>query len=248
LADVVQRRGHLDDPDLVLEHAQLLGDQAGDVGHALQIGAGAGVAELDRPRQPRERLALAFLDLVHARQQPLLQRQRALLDVLGLLAQRQQVTATRAQLARAHRLDQEIDHSGLQRGLADRFVADHGDQDDRNVAVHRQPAETAGELQAVDAGHAVIEQQQVGLMALAPGQRRLGLAEIVHLQLGRNVLDDVAQHRPCGRLVIDDNDVHSSGIRREAAPCGCRPASILCCVAPGQPPKVPARPWRPAFT
>jgi hypothetical protein len=145
---------------------------------------------------------------VHAGEQTLLQRQRALLHAFGLLAQRQQVAAARAQLARAHRLDEEVDHAGLERRLAHGLVADHGDEDDRDVPVERHAAEPARELQAVHSGHAVIEQQQVRLVLLAPFQGGLGLAEIVRVQLGRNVLHDVAQHRARRALIVDDDDIH----------------------------------------
>ncbi len=180
LAHVVQRGGHLDGANFVLGQAQLLGDQPGHVRHALEVGAGAAVTVLDCPGQARQGLALALLHLVHARQQALLQRHGALLDVLALLAQLQQVAAAGPQLARAHRLDQEIDHPGFQRGLADRLVADHGDQDDRDVPVQGQAPEATGELQAVHPGHAVVEQQQVGAVDLAPGQGHGGITEIVN--------------------------------------------------------------------
>ncbi len=210
LAHVVQRRGQLDRADLVFRQAQFVGNQRGHVRHALQIGAGAAVAVLDGAGQARQGLALALLDLVHARQQALLQRQGPLLDVLRLLAQLQQVAAARAQFARTDRLDQEIDDARFQRGLADRLVADHGDQDDGNVAVQRQAAETAGELQPVHARHAVVQQQQVGAVAFAPVQRDLGIPEVVHAQLRGDVLDYMAQHRARRSLVIDDDDVQSA--------------------------------------
>jgi hypothetical protein len=72
----MQRRGHLDQAHVVFGQAQLLGDQPGDARHAFEIGTGAGITELDRARQARQGLAFAFLDLVHAGQQALLQRQR----------------------------------------------------------------------------------------------------------------------------------------------------------------------------
>ena len=203
----MQRRGHLDGPHLILGQAELLGDQSRHVGHALQVGAGAAVAVFDGAGQARQRFALALLHLVHAGQQALLQRQGALLDVLRLLAQLKQIAAAGTQLARTHRLDQEVDDARFQRGLTDGFVADHGDQDDGDVAVHRQSAEPAGELQPVHARHAVVEQQQVGAVLLAPFQGRQGIAEIVDGQLGRDVLDDMAQHGTRGRLIVDDDDV-----------------------------------------
>ena len=207
LAHVVQRGGHLDGAHVVLGQAHAFGHQPGHARHALQVGAGAGVAELDRARQARQRLALALLDFVHARQQPLLERQRPLLDRLRLLAQLEQVVAPRPQLARAYRLDQEVDHPRLQRRLPDRLVADDGDQDDRDVAVLGQPAEAAGELQPVHARHTVVEQQQVGGVVVAPGQRLAGVAEVVHGQLRGDVLDDVPQHRTRRCLIVDDDDV-----------------------------------------
>ncbi len=220
LAHVVQRRGHLDDAHLLLRQAQLLGDQPGHVRHALQERAGAGVAVLDGARQPRQGLAFTLLDLVHARQQPLLQRERALLDAFALLTQLQQVGTARAQFARTDRLDQEIDDARFQRRLADRLVADDGDQDDRDIAVARQPAQAARELQPVHAGHAVVQQQQIHAPGLAPRQRIERVAEIVDLQLRRDVLDDVAQHRPRGHLVIDNDDVQSQiRLFRPASPC-----------------------------
>ncbi len=207
LAHVMQRRRHLDQAHVVFGQAQLLGDQPCHTRHALEVGTGAGITELDRPRQSRQGLAFAFLDLVHARQQALFQRQRALLHVLGLLAQLQQVVAARAQFARADRLDQEIDDPRFQRRLTNRLVADHGDQDHRNVAMLGQAAETAGELQPVHLRHAVIEQQQVDRMRLAPGQCGQRITEVIHAQFGRDVLDDVTQHRPGGRLVVNNDDV-----------------------------------------
>ncbi|MNV45761.1 hypothetical protein D3C71_1375690 [compost metagenome] len=144
---------------------------------------------------------------MHAGQQPLLQRQRALLHVLRLLAQLQQVVAARAQFARADRLDQEIDHPGFQRGLTDRLIANHGDQDHGDVAVLGQAAEPAGKLQPIHFRHAVIEQQQIHGMRLAPGERRQWIAEVVHGQFRRDVFDDMAQHGTRGRLVVNDDNI-----------------------------------------
>ncbi len=175
--------------------------------HALEVGTGAGITELDRAGKPRQRLALAFLDLVHAGQQPLFQRQRALLHVFRLLPQLQQVVAARAQLARADRLDQEVDDARFKRGLADRLIADHGDQDHRNVAVFGQAAETPGEFQPVHFRHAIVEQQQVHPVRFAPGKRRQGVAEIMHAQFWRDVLDDMPQHRARGRLIVNDDNI-----------------------------------------
>ena len=207
LAHVMQRRRHLDQLDVILGQAELLGDQSGDPRHAFQIGTGAGITELDRTGQSRQGFAFAFLDLVHAGQQPLFQRQRTLFHVLGLLAQLQQVVAARAQFARADRLDQEIDDTRFQRRLPDRLVANHGDQDHGNIAVLGQAAETAGELQPVHLRHAVIEQQQVDRMRLAPGQRGQRVTKVIHAQFRRDVLDDMTQHRPRGRLIINNDDV-----------------------------------------
>src|SRR3546814_2238075 len=61
-----------------------------------------------------------------------------LLDQFGLLAELQQVAAAGAQFARPHRLDQEIDDTDVQRGLADALVADHRHQHDRHVAVQQR--------------------------------------------------------------------------------------------------------------
>ncbi|KAG1386819.1 hypothetical protein G6F59_016677 [Rhizopus arrhizus] len=83
LAHVMQRRRHLDQLDVILGQAELLGDQSGDPRHAFQIGTGAGITELDRTGQSRQGFAFAFLDLVHAGQQPLFQRQRTLFHVLA---------------------------------------------------------------------------------------------------------------------------------------------------------------------
>ncbi|MNI78124.1 hypothetical protein D3C73_1344730 [compost metagenome] len=73
LAHVVQRRSHFDQLDVVFRQAQLLGDQARHARHPFKVGTGAGITELDRTCQPRKRLALALLHLMHAGQQPLLQ-------------------------------------------------------------------------------------------------------------------------------------------------------------------------------
>jgi len=214
---VVQRGRHFDQLDLFLGQAQLFGDQPGHVGHALQVGAGAGVTELDRAGQPRQRFALALLDLVHAGQQALFQRHRPLLHVFGLLAQLQEVVAACAQFARPDRLDQEVDHPGFERGLADRFVADHGNQDHRDVAVLGQAAEPTGELQPVHFRHAVIQQQQVHPVRFAPGQRGERVAEIMHAQFGRDVLDDMPQHRARGRLIVNDDNIQGC-FRRVSGP------------------------------
>jgi len=70
-----------------------------------------------------------------------------------------------------------------------------------------QPAETAGELQPVHLRHAVIQQQQIDRVRLAPRKRGERITEVVHAQFGRDVFNDMTQHRPCGRLVVDDDDV-----------------------------------------
>ncbi len=207
LAHVMQRRSHFDQAHLLLGQPELFGNQAGHTCHALQVGAGAGITELDRARQPRQRFALPLFDLMHAGQQALLQRQRPLLHVLGLLAQLQQVVAARTQFARADRLDQEVDDPCFQCRLPDRLVTDHGDQDHRNVAVLGQPTETTSEFQPVHLRHAVIEQQQVDRMGFAPGQCGQRIAEVIHAQFRRDVFDDVTQHRPGGSLVINDDDI-----------------------------------------
>ena len=91
------------------------------------------IAVFDRLGQPEQRFPLALLDFLQAGQHALLQRAGALLDRFALLAHLQQVLAARAQFARPHRLDQEIDDAGFERGLAHRLVADDADQHDRNV-------------------------------------------------------------------------------------------------------------------
>ena len=155
---------------------------------------------------------------MHAAQQPLLERQRTLLHRFRLLAQLQQIAAARPQLARTHRLDQKIDDAHIERRLAHRLVADHGDQHDRHVAVEQRTPEAARELEPVDDRHAVIEQKKIGTVVVAPAQRGLGIPEIEDLELGTDVLEDVPQHGPCGRLIIDDDDVHALSLPRVPPP------------------------------
>ena len=175
-----------------------------------QVGALALAGQLG---QPRQHLALALLDLVHARQQLVFQHLRARLQRLLALAQLEQVLAARAQLARPHGLDQEIDDAGVERGLAHRLVADHGDQHDRHVAVRQRPAEAAGELQPVHLRHAVVEQQQVRRFLLRPQQRLHRIAEVRDPDVRADVLDEVAQHGPLRSLVVDDQTTFTPDIR-----------------------------------
>ncbi len=124
------------------------------------------------------------------------------------MPQLQQVAAARPQFARTDRLDEEVDDARVERGLADGFVADHRHQHDGDVAVRRRAAETTCELEAVHAGHAVIEQQQVGTVLLAPAERIPRVAEVMDHQFRPDVLEDVAQHRSRRSLIVNDDDVH----------------------------------------
>src|SRR5690606_39530243 len=57
---------------------------------------------------------------------------------------------------------------------------------------------------------------------LAPAQRLLGVAEVEHLQLGTDVLEDVPQHRACRGLVVDDDDIQPDSLLvpvRATPPC-----------------------------
>ncbi|KAG1074517.1 hypothetical protein G6F40_017436 [Rhizopus arrhizus] len=44
-------------------------------------------------------------------------------------------------------------------------------------------------------------------MRLAPGQRGQRVTKVIHAQFRRDVLDDMTQHRPRGRLIINNDDV-----------------------------------------
>src|SRR3546814_18105736 len=94
------------------------------------------------------------------------------------------------------------DLTDVQRGLADGLVADHRHQHDRHVAVQQRAAEAARELQAVDDRHAVVEQQQVGPVVLAPAKRILRIAEVEHVQLGADFLQDMAQTGTAWKSVV----------------------------------------------
>jgi hypothetical protein len=156
---------------------------------------GTRIAELGRTRQQIQRFAFALISLAHAGEDLALERAQALLHRLALLPEREQIAAARAQLARAHRLDQEIDHTGLERGLAQRLVADHSDQNDRYISVRRRTPEAAREFESVHLRHAVIEQQQIGFAVLGPAQGVDRIAEVLHVYVGTDAFHHVAQHR-----------------------------------------------------
>src|SRR5690606_20129341 len=81
-------------------------------------------------------------------------------------------------------------------------------------------------------------------VVLAPVQRRLRRLEVVHLQLGTDVLEDVAQHRARGCLVIDDDDVQGRPpVPVAVAPPSLRgPAAMVAAASAGGKSPLPRRP------
>lgn len=136
-----------------------------------QAALDAGVIDfLVKPIRPRE-LRARCRNLLQLRQQSESVKQRALSLEQRLLASMHEVEErereTLSRLARAI----EFRDSGTSAYL-ERMA---------HVAVAQRATEGLGQFQSVHARHAVIQQQQVGAVVVAPRQRRIRFAEVMHV-------------------------------------------------------------------
>jgi hypothetical protein len=131
---------------------------------------------------------------------------RPVLDDLLLFAQRQEIARSRQELVVVDRAEQEIRGAGLQRLVPEFPILVDRDDNDRHVEAERQVAEPSHELGAVDIGHLVVGDHEVGRILFHPFERgdRIfeGLDPCIHLDGRRQLAEDA----PVGNPIIDDHD------------------------------------------
>jgi len=199
----VHRRGHHQGVDEVARLAELARDERRVVRHALDVGAGLGVAEFCGARQPGDGLALAVNDfggsLAHLVGEHL--RTEAAGEVR--FAQLQHVAHADLELAPVDRLGQEVAGAAVECFVADGALVARGDHQDRQVVAVAARTHGADEGQAVHARHHVVDDDEVGLVVQAPGERRRRLLEGGGAGSAEPV-DELAHQGQVERRVVDD--------------------------------------------
>ena len=153
--------------------------------------------------QPRAR-QLAVL-------QPALQLAGAGLDDALLAAHAQEVAAAADELGLVDRAAQEVGGARRQRLQAERAVIVGGDDDHGDVEAARAGAQASGELGAVQMGHLVFGDDQVGIVAGQPGQGRPWIAEGDHLGIGLERACQPGMDVPVGQAIVEDGDQGHGG-------------------------------------
>ena len=206
LADVVHRCGHHQRIDEVARVAELARDERRVLRHALDVGAGLGITKLRCTRQAGDRLAFAVEDRRGGLAHFVGEDFRALAAGQMRFAQLEHVAHARLELAPVDRLGQEVAGAAIQRLVADIALMARGHHQDREVVAVPARAQRADEGQAVHARHHVIDDDEIGLVVQAPGERGRGLVE----GLGAGVVqpvDELAHQHQVELRVVDHGDL-----------------------------------------
>ena len=95
----------------------------------------------------------------------------------------------------------------VQRVVANLGLMAGGDHQHRNFLATRQRPKSSYKLQAIHGGHHVVDQNQVGFLALAPLQSPDGVSELKTLAV-RQMAYQGTQHCNVDRVVVDDRHLH----------------------------------------
>lgn len=207
LAHVVHRCGHQQGLGEGVSQAQAAGDQGRIVQHALDVGAGLGIAELGRTRQPGDGLALAVEDVggrpAHLGGEGL---GAVLVGEVGL-AQLEHVAHARFKLARIDRLGEEVARAAVECRVAHVALVAGGDHQDGQVVAVAAGADAADEFQPVHLGHHVVDDDEVGRIGEAPLERGGGALEVVGTRI-LHAVDELADQEQVELRVVDHCDLH----------------------------------------
>jgi hypothetical protein len=210
LADVVHRRGFQQQFLLRRRQSKLLGDEAGVVRHAQQVAAGFRVAVFRRARQAQDGFLFAGGDLggglCHFGGQPL----GAIGELLAALAQGKEILHPGREFDLVHRLGQEVLGAELEGAMADVALGVGRHHDHRHLGPVGDQAQAADELEAVDHRHHVVEQDQVGLVVGAPGERRHRIRHAFHLRAFQLQQEVAEQRQVDGVVVYNEKSWHGA--------------------------------------
>jgi hypothetical protein len=137
--------------------------------------------------------------------------------------QREQVAAPRLALLEIERFGKEIRSACLERAIAQIRIIHNRDNDDRDTGAGRYIVECLDKRNSVDVGHAVIHEDQIGLIVPQPCECLLRMTERAHGEVVREIAGHPLEDTAVGGLVVDDYDVrHAMGTRPRRQRYGCR--------------------------
>ena len=209
LADVVHRGGGEEALAQFVVEPQAAGDETRVVGHAQDVGPGFGVAELGGAGEAGNGFLFAGDDLGgladHGVAQVVVPGAQAL--VAG--AQGEHGAHARVELVAIDRLGEEVVGAGGEALVAHFFLVGGRHHEDRHGVGGVVLAHRLDEFDAVEVGHHVIDDDQVGFVVATPLQAFDGRGEGDDLGAGRGQLADQGLDQgEVERCVVDDGNGH----------------------------------------
>ena len=108
-----------------------------------------------------------------------------------LFVQLEQIAAAGAALDLIDGAGQEGGSAGFECVVTHRFLADHGYHHDRNVLAGRFGADLTDQFDAVDVRHAIVGDDQIGVVVVEPVQRVERVVELFDADVFLGLLNDL---------------------------------------------------------